>query len=70
MEKISWTGNLRRHTMNQKIEDELAVEHMHDKEDEIPEKGGGMNSVEKYLEDIWSEIDILKEKVAYLEKKL
>jgi hypothetical protein len=42
---------------------------MHDKEDEIPEKGGGMNSVEKYLEDIWSEIDILKEKVTNLEKK-
>ncbi|MDP7366497.1 MAG: hypothetical protein QGH83_04465 [Candidatus Pacebacteria bacterium] len=55
--------------MNQKIEDELAVEHMHDKEDEIPEKGGGMNSMEKYLEYIWSEIDILKEKVTNLEKK-
>ena len=57
--------------MNQKTEDELAHEHMHDKEkDEIPEKSGGMNSVKNYLEDIWTEIDILKEKVKRLEKKL
>ena len=49
--------------MNQKTEDELAHEHMHDKENDISEKSGGMNSVKNYLEDIWTEIDILKEKV-------
>ena len=56
--------------MNQKTEDELAHEHMHDKENDISEKSGGMNSVKNYLEDIWTEIDILKEKVKRLEKKL
>jgi len=55
--------------MNQKTEDELAHEYMHDKENEIPEKSSGMNSVKNYLEDIWTEIDILKEKVKRLEKK-
>jgi hypothetical protein len=58
--------------MNRKTEDELAYEHMHDREEKdevISEKRGGMNSVKIYLEDIWTEINILKEKVRRLENK-
>ena len=55
--------------MNQKTEDVLVQEQIHDKENDKFKKSGGMNSVKNYLEDIWTEIDILKEKVKRLEKK-